>query len=109
MAARVERDDDGRFKGGRTPNPGGLPRLVAAARVHAPDAVEVLAATMRNPRVEASVRVAAAAKLLDCSAVVRVRAEARRGEMLRLDRVHPDYEAKQARLAHLSRLAYAGG
>lgn len=65
------------FPKGSTPNPGGLPKLTAAARVHAPDAVEVLAATMRDPAVEPAVRVTAAAKLLDCSTVVRVREGAR--------------------------------
>jgi len=65
------------FPKGSTPNPGGLPKLTAAVRTHAPDAVEVLAATMRDPAVEPSARVTAAAAILDCSTVVRVRQEAR--------------------------------
>ncbi len=64
------RDDKGRWrKGAASPNPGGRPAVLGdlreAARGYSQEALEILAAVMRDPKAPPAARVTAARELLD--------------------------------------------
>ena len=59
----------GKFQPGKSGNPGGRPAIIAEvqdlARQHTADAMETLAAIMRDPKASPAARVSAASAILD--------------------------------------------